>query len=329
MIRYGCLVTALLVAPSGPSVTSSVQSSGAVVVVAASGGREIQLFDDTTFERLGTLTVGRGPHEIAVSADGHRAFVADAGTPQDPGGTISVVDIRTKKAARAIALPAGCQAHDLRVSRDGSRLWSTCAPAPRVVEIDSASGTVIRTWETGKDGGWMLIVTPDEQKIYVANLEGRSLSVIDRRTNGVKTIALDGGAMGMDFSPDGRELWVGGFDAGRVWIVDPLTDRVVASIEKIFERPGRIRFLPDGRRVLVQHARNKLSVVNAASRDPAATMQLSDDAKCLAVTADGRRVFIGHPGANAVSVVDLDSMKIVGRFAAGPAPDGIVLAAAR
>jgi DNA-binding beta-propeller fold protein YncE len=325
MIRHACLVIALLVTPNGLFVTSSAQSSG-IVIVAASGAREVQLFDGTTFERLGTLAVGRGPHEIAVSADGHRAFVADAGTLQDPGATISVVDIRAKTVSRTIPLPAGCRPHDLRVSRDGSRLWSTCAPAPRIVEIDSASGTVVRTWETGRDGGWMLIVTPDEQKIYVANLEGRSLSVIDRRTNGVKTIELDGGAMGMDFSPDGRELWVGGYDAARVWVIDAAADRVVASIEKTFLSPGRIRFLPGGRRVLVQHGGNKLSVVDATSRQSTATVELSDNAKCLAVAHDGRRVLIGHPGANAISIVDLESMKTVGRFAAGPAPDGVVLA---
>jgi hypothetical protein len=38
-------------------------------------------------------------------------------------------------------------------------------------------------------------------------------------------------------------------------------------------------------------------------------MELADDAKCLAVTRDGRRVLIGHPGANAISIVDLESMK--------------------
>jgi DNA-binding beta-propeller fold protein YncE len=327
MIRRTCVLLGLLITPSSAFVTELAQSSPAVVIVAASGGREIQLFDAATFERLATLTVGRGPHEIALSADRQQAFVADAGTPQDPGTTISVVDVRARRVSRSITLPAGCKPHDLRVSRDGSRLWSTCAPARRVVEIDATSATVTRTWETGRDGGWMLIVTPDEQKIYVANLEGRSLSVIDRRTNDVKTIELDGGAMGMDFSPDGRELWVGGFDAARVWVIDAAADRVVTSIEKTFLRPGRIRFLPGRGGVLVQHGGNRLSVVDATSRQLKATLELAENAKCLAVSDDGRRVFIGHPGADAVSVVDLDSMKIVGRFAAGLAPDGIVLAA--
>ena len=312
-----------------PSVTGWAQSSRPVVLVAASGGRDVHVHDATSLSRLASVRVGGGPHEIAVSADGRRAFVADAGSPREPGATITVIDVATRKAERTIPLPAGCKPHDLRVSRDGTRIWSTCAPAPRVVEIDAASGRVTGTWDTGRDGGWMLIVTPDERKIYVANLEGRSLSVVERSTGVVRTIALDGGAMGMDLSPDGRELWVGGFDADRIWVIDAGTDRIAATIDNAFKAPGRIRFVPGTRRVLVQHSGNKLSVLDAGTRREEAALDLGDGAKCLAVTPDGRRAYVGHPAANAVSVVDLQALKVVERFDAGPAPDGVAWSAPR
>jgi DNA-binding beta-propeller fold protein YncE len=323
MTRLAC--AAVLLA-SVASFAGSPAQSAEVVLVAASGGRDVLLFDGASLQRLATLPVGRGPHEIVVSADGRQAFVADAGSPTEAGTTISVLDLAAGAVAKTLSLPQGCHPHDLRVSRDGSRLWSTCAPAPQVVELDVRSGVVTRTWETGKEGGWMLLATPDEQKLYVANLEGRSLSAIDRRTNAVRTIALDGGAMGMDVSPDGRELWVGGVDAARVWVVDTASDRVVSSSGMTFERPGRIRFLPGGRQVLVQHARNRLSVVDASSRRTERSMELAEPGKCLAVSRDGRRAFVGHPGADLVTVVDLESMKTVGRFSAGPTPDGVALA---
>jgi DNA-binding beta-propeller fold protein YncE len=324
ILRSTCVLVA---AASLSLVTLDGQPAQPVVLVAASGGQEILFHDASSLARLTSVKVGRGPHEIAISADGRRAFVADAGSPKEPGATISVIDVNARKVTKTLSLPAGCSPHDLRVSRDGTRLWSTCARARRVAEIDVERGTATKTWETGKEGGWMLIVTPDERKIYVANLEGRSLSTIDRQTDRVTTLELDGGAMGMDVSPDGRQLWVGAVDAERVWIVDVATDRVTATIEKAFKATGRIRFLPGGARVLVQHESGKLSLVNAATRTVESTLALVDGAKCLAVSRDGRRVFVGHPDANRVTVVDLQTMKPVGGFDAGPAPDGIVLAA--
>jgi DNA-binding beta-propeller fold protein YncE len=316
--------TCALVASCLWLITLSGQSSPPLVLVAASGGREILFHDAASFARMGSVAVGRGPHEIALSADGRRAFVADAGSLKEPGASITVIDVNSRAVTHTLALPEGCRPHDLRVSRDGSRLWSTCAPAPRIVEIEVPSGKVLRSWETGKDGGWMLLVTPDENKVYVANLEGRSLTAIDRRTNRVTTLDLDGGAMGMDVSPDGRELWVGGVDTEHVWIVDVATDRVTATIDKVFKGPGRIRFLPGGSRVLVQHDAGKLSVVDVRARRIESTLDLVDGAKCLAVAGDGRRVFVGHPATNRISVVDLQAMKPVARFDAGPTPDGIV-----
>lgn len=301
--------------------------SGAVVLVAASGGRDVHLHDAATLARVATIAVGPGPHEIAVSADGRRAFVADAGAPDRPGATISVIDLATRALAKTIELPPGCKPHDLRVSRDGSRLWSTCAPAQRIVEIDVASGAATRAWETGRDGGWMLVAAPDERTIYVANLEGRSVSVVSRDTGDVRTIELDGAAMGMDVSPDGRELWVGGIDVSRIWIIDTASGRVTARIDGTYARPGRIRFLPGGGRVVVQHGGHRLSVVDRSTRAAIATAELPAEAKCVAITPDGRRAFVGHPGANAVTVLDLGTMRVAGRFESGPTPDGIALAA--
>ena len=49
------------------------------VAVSLSRSDSVATFDAQSLDRITTLPVGKGPHEIAVSRDGARAYVADAG----------------------------------------------------------------------------------------------------------------------------------------------------------------------------------------------------------------------------------------------------------
>lgn len=302
------------------------QAPSGAVLVSASGGSQVIVLDGHTLERDGAIAVGGNPHEISVTADGKEAYIANT-SPAPPDGTISVVNVQAGSVARTLTLPKGCRSHDLRISKDGTRLWTTCAPEQRVVEIDARDGRLLNSWNTGQDGGWMLLSTADERKLYVANLEGKSLSVIHRESNRVSTIPLPGGAMGMDVSPDHSELWIGGFDSDTIWILNIENDRVVATIRDTFKSPGRIRFLPGGRELLIQHARNQLSLVNQATRAIVRTVSLEHPAKCLALTPDGSRVFVSHPTAGGVSVVDVPRMIVSHQTAVAGTPDGIAFVA--
>jgi DNA-binding beta-propeller fold protein YncE len=112
------------------------------------------LIDPATYKVLARLPSGVNPHDIAVSTDGRYAYIAVMGTQQEPGHSVTVLDLRLRVVKTTIELNPYNRRHDLKVSRNGARLWATCAPSKAVIEIDTRSGRVIRDWklDTPKSG---------------------------------------------------------------------------------------------------------------------------------------------------------------------------------
>ncbi|MGH7462296.1 MAG: YncE family protein, partial [Longimicrobiales bacterium] len=295
------------------------------LLVARNGENTVVLMDDTTGAVLKTLPTGEGPHEIAVSADGRFAYIADSGAPTKPGNTITVINLAKRELARKFTLGEH-QPHDLRVSADGKRLWVACAPTQSVVEADTATGALTRTWKTGVDGGWMLAASPDDRTLFVAHLEGGGLSRIDVASGKVTRAVTPKGEMGFDVAPKGGEVWAANSESSQISVVDARTDKLLSTFPSGGQSPVRLKFTPDGRRVLVATADKQLVVFDATMRKIIATLALEFRPKVIAVSGDGRQVFIGHPSDDKVSVVDLSSLKVLRTLTTGKRPDGIAWA---
>src|SRR5262249_16811458 len=150
--------------------------------------------------------------------------------------------------------------------RDGKKLWAACAPSKSVVEVDPSTGKISHIWKMEAEGGWMLTVTPDEKKIYVANLEGGAVTSIDQASGNVLTIPLEKGEMGFDVSPDGKTLWTASVEKSVISIIDTASDKVATTFPSGSQGPVRLKFTPDGKHVLVDHGPGKkLVIFNAAT----------------------------------------------------------------
>jgi len=202
-----------------------------LLLVSYNAERQVALIDLSTQKALVTLPSSGGPHEITVSRDGSLAYVADTGTGPGGGSGNSVV-VLDLKARRLMKTLTACEMpHDTRLSRDGRLLWVACAPMKAVLEMDATTGAVRKTWNTGLDGGWFVEVTPDDGKLYVPHLEGKALTVINRRRGDSRTIFSGTTQLGVAISPDGREVWVSDADENKLSIVDTSTDQVRTTVK--------------------------------------------------------------------------------------------------
>src|SRR4051794_8532635 len=64
----------------------------------------LAIVDPATGKVVTRAKTGEGPHEVAVSTDGKLAFVANYGTAQNPGSTISVIDLVAQKEREPVHL---------------------------------------------------------------------------------------------------------------------------------------------------------------------------------------------------------------------------------
>jgi YVTN family beta-propeller protein len=301
-----------------------------VLLVSLNGDRHVAVIDLITQDVLAKLPSPQGPHEITLSADATLAYVSDSGAgPNTPrGNSIVVLDLRTLSVMRTLKT---CDSpHDTRVSRNGRTLWVACAPAKAVMELDAATGALRKTWDTKLDGGWFVEITPDDRKIFVPHLEGKALSMIDRRTSQVRAVVSGNTIFGLTVSPVGNEVWISDADENKLSIVNAATGNVTASISlgKVKEGESgfsRLRFTPDGERVVVVRGA-EFVIVDAKRRSIVSTIQMPHPGKVVTVSGDSRYAFVSHPGADRVSVINLIDRNVERTFVVGKQPDGIAWA---
>ncbi len=328
--RTWALVTLLAVTLATPALAG-------VVVVLNKSDHEAALVDPATLEVLAKLPTGKGPHEAATSPDGRYAYVSNYGSfavfregerPQmQPGNTITVLDLKERKVKATFDLGKYTQPHGIWVSRDGSRVWVTCEGAKAVLELDAASGEILKAWETNQEVSHMVAPTPDEKKLYVANIGSGSVTVIDRSTDIVKSIPTGAGAEGIDVAPSGKEVWVSNRASHTVAVIEVATDRVLVTFESGGQMPIRVKFTPDGKQAWVSNARSNLvTVFDAATRQLAGKVEVGAVPVGILMSPDGQRAFVANTNDNKVTVLDVPAKKILRTFTTGTEPDGMAWA---
>jgi len=310
---------------------------GDVLVVLNKSDHEAVMVDPSSYTSLGRVSTGQGPHEAATSPDGRYAYVANYGSyavfregerpRMQPGNSITVVDLTERKVKAHYPLGQYTHPHGIWVSKDGKLLWVTTEGAQSVLELDAATGKILRNWQTSQNVSHMVVPTPDEKKLYIANIGSGSVTVIERASGKVTSILTGAGAEGIDVAPDGREVWISNRGAHNISILEVATDRIVATLPSGGQVPIRLKFTPDGKQVLVSNAQsNKVTIFDAAARKQVGEVAVGAVPVGILITPDGRRAFVANTNANQITVIDIASRKVLKTFTTGNEPDGMAWA---
>src|SRR5262249_26513344 len=170
------------------------------------------------------------PQDIVISPDGTKAYVSEMGASETDESTIAEVDVASGKILRRLDLQGNHQPHLLQLSRDGKRLWAACAPQQAIVEIAIDEPGQVKAWKTGQAGSYMVVVMPDEKKIYAANFDAGTITSIDHASGALRQLPFAGKPIGIDASPDGREVWISNLEKNTIAILDPKTDQILETI---------------------------------------------------------------------------------------------------
>lgn len=335
---FKCAAASVLLAASIFAVSSASQTtSGAqetqataqsVLLVLNKIENTLAIVDPVSLRVLGRVPTGVGPHEVIASADGRTAYVANYGTQQTLGNSLSIIDIPARKEIKRVELGALYRPHGIVES--GGKIYFTTEVNRAVARYDPATARVDWVMGTGQTATHMLAITPDGKRAYTANIGSDTVTAIELNAPpGPKMIAhipVGKQPEAIDVSPDGRELWVGQNGDGQISIIDTATHQLKETV-KVGEVPIRVKFTPDGRRVLVSDAKaNQLIVLDAATRKEIKRIAIEGIPVGILIQPDGRRAFVAAMQGNRVVVVDLDKLAVAGTIEPGEGPDGMAWA---
>ena len=326
-----------------PLLLAGTASEGTLVVLNKSDNTA-SLAEAASGKVLATLPTGEGPHEVAVTRDGRRAFVSNYGR-QRPGNSLTVLDLVERKVEATWTFEAWSRPHGLALS-PGERWLHVTSEGSRTLEVvDTQTGKVATSLPTEAEVPHMVALSPTLGRAFVANIGSGSVGVFDlERGVRIANLPTGKGAEGIAVTPDGREVWVGNRAEDTVTVIaaDLL---VVKETLPAAAFPIRVAITPDGETALVSLARSgevalfsrrekkeigrvamPAEAVDSEGRIFGGQFGKSPVPVGILVTPDGREAFVACTQSDQVFVIDLASRKVVREIRAGREPDGLGLA---
>ena len=225
-------------------------------------------------------------------------------------------------ATGAVITPAG--SHQItgdmiqtaEVSPDGKNIAMNCggAAAHRILLLDPATGLIRQSIPVGRTQGTGLAWAPDSRTLYANGGNSGRIHVLKIDDNGRAVegtpITLDGTGSfqsGLTVSPDGTRLLVADVAVPTLRLIDPSTGKeVTRRALKRRERPGVLRWAPDGKTVLVADwGSDKVHIVDAVSLESLKTIKAGGHPNDIRIAGD--RVFVSCGNADQVVVFDRQS----------------------
>jgi YVTN family beta-propeller protein len=323
--------------------TIAAADSGTLLVLNKSDNT-VSLIDLATKTAVATIPTGAGPHEVAVSPNGKIAVVANYGTQQAPGNSLTVIDITAKQQIKTIDLGEYRRPHGITWLR-GDEILVTAEGTKALLLVDIESGKVAAAVTTDQNVSHMVVLARRSNKAFVANIGSGSVTVVDLKTRQkITDIATGAGAEGIDISPDEKEVWVTNRAANTISVIDVNSLKIVATLESK-DFPIRAKFAPGGRHVLVSNARSgDVAIFDAVTKKEIRRIPMM--LKAAEGSTSGQRIFgaqfgqspvpvgilvasrlshafVANTNADIVTMIDLKTWQVAGRLTAGKEPDGL------
>jgi YVTN family beta-propeller protein len=281
-----------------------------------------------------------GPHEVAASRDGQYAVVADYGDAT-PGHTLGVYSLVLRRMDYTIDISPYDRPHGIAFLDRRSTVLVTSETSRAVLEVDLTSRKVVRAMDTGGEMSHMLVIASDRSRVYTANMRSNSVSAIDVPSGQlVKVVPVGTEPEAIDLSPDAGELWVGLRQDDKLVVLDAHTLDKRAEIP-CAHVPIRLKFTPDGERVLVSNnGSGDVAVFDVRTRREIARIALATQAAGrletspapgaenaapvgLLIEPRGRYAYVAESGRKRVTAIELGKLAICGSIETGNGPDGM------
>ena len=301
------------------------------LLILAKEDNTLLLVNPATMKITAKLPVGPDPHEVIASPDGTTAYISNYG-----GGlynTLTVVDLAATKVLPAIDLGPLRGPHGLAFV--GGRVWFTAEAAKAIGSYDPATKKVDWIMGVGQNRTHMIYVFPSLNQIVTTNASSASVSILEKMGGAAATGPSSGewnetvlpvgrGAEGFDVSPDGKEVWVANADDGTVSIIDVASKRVIDTLAANVNDANRLKFTQDGKLAFISRFSGPdVAVFDRVTRKEVKRIKVGKGAAGILMQPDGSRVYVACSPDGYVAVIDLHSLEVVGRIAAGHGPDGL------
>jgi YVTN family beta-propeller protein len=324
----------------------------------------LAIVDPASLHIVARVPVGEDPHEVIASTDGKTAYVSNYGF--GAYHTIAVIDLLAQKPLAPIDLGALRGPHGLDFvdgklwfTAEAAKAIGSYDPATgtidRIIGIGQNRTHMVyvfpgtkRILTTNVNAGTVTVLDKTEGAAGVppgpppgmppgpppgmpAPPQGQPPM---RRMPGPPggdwnetVIPVGSRDEGFDVSPNGKEAWIANSGDGTISVIDLAQMQVVATIQSNTGSANRLKFTPDGKRVLVSLLGSPdLVVLDASTRQVITRVPIGHGAAGILMQPDGTRAFVACSPDNYIVLFDLKTLAVTGHLDVGGNPDGLAWA---
>ncbi len=287
--------------------------------VANSAAASVSVFDTATNSPQGSIAVGSGPTDVAITPDGSRVYVANTGED-----TVTVISTVTGSAITTI--PVGDEPRGLAVTPDGSRVYVANANGNSVSVIATATNSPLGVPITVGSEPEGIAITPDGLRAFVAQ-RGGDIAVVELATGTIVGSISDAlGPSKVVVTPDGTRGFVTNENSNSVTIFNVHTGTILGVPVMTGANPSGIALSSNGPVYATSPSDNTVVAIDPVSHARTGPpIPGFAGPTALAATADGAFAYVTNSAASSVSVVDASSASVKGQVPVGAAPGGIAI----
>ncbi len=308
-------------------------AAAAVLLVANQGDRNLSIIDVATARQVAVVPEdGITGHEVAVSPDGHTAYVpiygnSGVGKPGTDGRNMVVIDIPSRKVVGNVDFGHGVRPHRPIYDVHSGLLYVTTELDHTISVIDPHTLKIVGTIPTGQAESHMLVLSSDGSRGYTANVGAGTVSVLDMKARKLITvIPIASMTQRISISKDDSMVFTSDQTKPDLVVIDTSTNKIKTRVPLPALGYGTASTI-DGRWLLVtMQSIHKVAVVDLNSMKVAHTIDVPAAPTEILMRPDGKAAYISCGASHQVAVVDLSQWKVKQLIEAGKGADGLAWA---
>jgi len=236
-------------------------------------------------------------------------------------GTVTVLDGVNHLAVERVRVGAGPRAG--AVSTDMRFVWVANRDGGNLSVLDRTTYTVVAGIPLGgKPEG--VLFDPDGERVYVTDSAGNAVKVVELSSSSVvQTVPVGKAPIGIAISPDGAQLAVANPGSNTISL---LTRGALASVAEVPVGVEPLDVAFAGAAKLFVTVQGGVAVVDTAQRRITQVLTSCAGPREIAVTLDGRDLYVACHDANALAIFDTATGNPIKTLPVGRGPTAVAIA---
>ena len=270
-------------------------------------------------------------HNVQVAPDGKSVWVTAVPMDSNCINQLVVIDQGSGTIKKRIYLGKDLHVAHVVLDDESKNAFVTAKDPNQVIQVNAVTYEVVRKFDLGA-GHSPHGIRYAKGKLYIANMDAKSMSVIDIAEGKLTDIPLGGVVVQTAITQDGKFVLASLYDTKEVIRYElqsgeikriPLPANAQGPIQLYATPDSKKLYVADQGELMNRPASNKVFVIDISTAKVTNTITVGNKAHGVVVSKDGKTVYVTNSLDNTVSVIDAATQKVRNTVLVGKGPNGI------